>query len=55
MKPYIALTIVADYVRIPRYHYEYPLTNFIPAVPVMRATQCGKGIIDNDTFFETMK
>jgi sugar phosphate isomerase/epimerase len=55
MQPYIALTIVADYVRIPRYYYEYPLTNFIPASPVMRATQCGKGIIDNDTFFETMK
>jgi sugar phosphate isomerase/epimerase len=55
MKPYIAMTIVADYMRMPRYHYDNQLTNYIPDTPVMRATQVGKGIIDYDTFIGTLK
>ena len=55
MKPYIAMTIVADYVRMPRYHYDNQLTNYIPDTPVMRATQVGKGIIDYETFIGTLK
>jgi sugar phosphate isomerase/epimerase len=55
LKPYIAMTIAADYVRMPRYRYESGLTNYIPETPVMRATQMGKGVIDYDTFFGTLK
>ena len=55
MQPFIAMTIVADYVRMPRYHYDNLLTNYIPDTPVMRATQVGKGIIDYDTFIGTLK
>ena len=55
LKPYIAMTIAADYVPMMRYHYDNYLTNYIPATPVMRATQIGKGIIDYETFFGTLK
>jgi len=55
LKPYIAMTIAADYVSMPRYRYEPQWTNYLPVEPVMRATQMGKGIIDYDTFFGTLK
>ena len=55
LQPYIALTIAADYVKMPRYRFDGNLTNFIPDTPVIRATQMGKGIIDYDTFFGTLK
>jgi len=55
MKPYIAMTIAADYVAMPRYRYDNNLTNYIPETPVMRATQMGKGIIDYDTFFSALR
>jgi len=55
LKPYIAMTIAADYVSMPRYRYDSQLTNYLPLDPVMRATQMGKGIIDYDTFFSTLK
>jgi len=55
LKPYIAMTIAADYVAMPRYRYDSNLTNYIPETPVMRATQMGKGIIDYDTFLGALK
>ena len=55
MKPYIVMTIAADYVEMPRYRYDNNLTNYIPVDPVYRATQMGKGVIDYDTFFSTLK
>ena len=55
LKPYIAITIAADYVSMPRYRYDSNLTNYIPLDPVYRATQMGKGVIDYDTFFNTLK
>ena len=55
MQPYIVHTIAADYVEMPRYRYDNYLTNYIPEIPVMRATQMGKGMIDYDTFFGTLK
>jgi len=55
MKPYIVNTIAADYVTLPRYHYEHHLTNYVADKPVMRATQMGKGIIDYQTFIGTLK
>ena len=55
LQPYIALTIAADYIEMPRYRYDNHLTNYLPEHSVMRATQMGKGIIDYNTFFKTLK
>ena len=55
MKPFIANTIAADYVVLPRYHYESTLTNYVEDKPVIRATPMGKGIVDYKTFFGTLK
>ena len=55
LKPYIIQTIGADYVPMQRYRYDNQLTNYLPEPPAMRATQMGKGIIDYDTFFGTLK
>lgn len=55
MKPFIVNTIAADYVKMPRYHYENHLTNYVEDIPVMRATAMGQGIIDYDTFFGALK
>jgi len=55
MKPYIVNTIVADYVSMPRYHYENHLTNYVADKPVMRATAMGEGIIDYQTFIGELK
>ena len=55
MKPFIVNTILADYITLPRYHYEHSLTNYVNDKPVMRATPMGEGIIDYDTFVGTLK
>ena len=55
MKPFIVNTIAADYVALPRYHYENNLTNYVADKPVMRATAMGEGIIDYGTFFGALK
>lgn len=55
MKPFIVNTIAADYVVLPRYHYNSTLTNYVTDTPVMRATAVGKGIIDYDNFFGALK
>jgi sugar phosphate isomerase/epimerase len=55
MKPFLAQTIAADYVRQPRLSYVNDLTNYSPQQPVMRATQMGKGIIDYKAWFNTLK
>ena len=55
MKPYIANTIAADYVVLPRYHYESTLTNYVADKPVIRATPMGEGIVDYKTFIGTLK
>ncbi len=55
MKPFLVQTIVADYVRIPRFSYVNDLTNYSKQQPVMRATQMGEGIIDYTTWFNTLK
>lgn len=55
MKPFIVNTIAADYVTMPRYHYENHLTNYVSDKPVMRATAMGEGIIDYKTFIGTLK
>lgn len=55
MKPFIVNTIVADYVSLPRYHYENQLTNYVSDKPVMRATAVGEGIIDYENFIGALK
>jgi len=55
MKPYIVNTIAADYVTLPRYHYENALTNYVAEKPVMRAAAMGEGMIDYQTFFGALK
>lgn len=55
MKPFIVNTIVADYVKMPRYHLEGELTNYFPDKPYMRAVPPGEGIIDYDTFLGALK
>lgn len=55
MKPFTVNTIAADYVTMPRYHYENHLTNYVADKPVMRATAMGEGIIDYETFIGALK
>ena len=55
MKPYIVHTTAAQYVRLPRYHYEHTLTNFMQDETVIRAVPMGEGFIDYDTFFRSLQ
>ncbi|UCG46992.1 MAG: sugar phosphate isomerase/epimerase [Phycisphaerales bacterium] len=55
MKPFIVHTTAADYVRLPRYHYESTLTNFLPDETLIRAVPIGQGIIDYETFFSSLR
>jgi len=55
MKPFIVHTTAADYVRLPRYHYEHNLTNFLQRDTLIRAVPMGEGFIDYETFFKTLK
>jgi len=55
MKPFIVHTTVADYVRLPRYHYEHSLTNYLERDTLIRAVPIGEGIVDYETFFNTLK
>jgi len=55
MKPFIVHTTAAEYVRLPRYHYEHTLTNFVQDETLIRAVPIGEGIIDYETFFNTLK
>ena len=55
MKPFIVHTTAADYVRLPRYHYESAFTNFLPDETLIRAVPIGQGIIDYEGFFNALK
>jgi len=55
MKDFIAFTIVADYVALPRYKYHNHLTNYVPDTPVMRATGVGDGTINYENFIGALK
>jgi sugar phosphate isomerase/epimerase len=55
MKPFIVHTTAAQYVRLPRYHYEHTLTNFLQDDTLIRAVPMGRGIIDYETFFNGLK
>ncbi len=55
MKTFIVHTTTADYVRLPQFHYEHNLTNYLRREDVLRAVPMGEGIIDYHTFFNTLK
>ncbi|MFQ6036225.1 MAG: sugar phosphate isomerase/epimerase family protein [Sedimentisphaerales bacterium] len=55
MQPFIVHTTVADYVRLPRYHYEHNLINYQQRDALVRAVPVGQGIVDYKTFFNTLK
>jgi len=55
MKPFIVHTTAADYVRLPRYHLEHNLTNFIKRDVSIRAVPMGEGVVDYETFIKTLK
>jgi len=48
-------TTAADYVRLPQYRLELSLTNFLQRDTLIRAVPVGQGIIDYETFFNTLK
>ncbi len=52
MAPHTAITTNADYVRLPRFHYQPDLTSPMNAIPDMvRAVPLGEGFIDYEAFF----
>jgi len=55
MKPYIVHTTAAQYVRLPRYHYEETLVNYSRDKSLIRAVPMGEGIVDYKTFFNSLK
>jgi sugar phosphate isomerase/epimerase len=55
MKPFIVNTIVADYIRQPRFNYEHQLTNYLRQEDVLRAVPMGEGIIDYQTFLTALR
>ncbi len=55
MKPFIVHTTAADYVRLPRYRYDSSLTNYMQQETLIRAVPIGEGIIDYETFFDTLR
>ncbi|MHC4328602.1 MAG: sugar phosphate isomerase/epimerase family protein [Planctomycetota bacterium] len=55
MKPFIIHTTAAQYVRLPRYHYEGTLVNYYRDETLIRAVPMGEGIVDYETFFNSLK
>jgi len=56
LKPYIVHTTVAQYTRLPRYHYKIDLTEFSRQADLMRAVPLNQqGIIDYETFIACLK
>jgi sugar phosphate isomerase/epimerase len=54
--PYTAITTNADYVRIPRYHYQPSLVNYERQSPDwVRAVPFGTGFIDYPAFFQGLR
>lgn len=53
--PRIVQTIVADYVRRPRFRYEPSLTNYRPDLAESKAVPVGEGIINYPAFFAALR
>ena len=56
LAPHTACTTNADYIRLPRYHYQPALVNYKAAVPdAVRAVPFGAGFIDYEAFFTGLR
>ena len=55
MKPHIVHTTAAQYVTLPRYHYAETLINYSQDETLIRAVPMGEGIVDYETFFNSLK
>jgi sugar phosphate isomerase/epimerase len=55
MEPYIVHTTAAQYVRLPRHHYDESLINYSRDKSLIRAVPMGHGIVDYETFFNSLK
>jgi sugar phosphate isomerase/epimerase len=55
LKPYIVHTTAAQYVRLPRFHYEDSFINFVPDQTLIRAVPMDRGIVDYETFINALK
>jgi sugar phosphate isomerase/epimerase len=55
LKPYIVHTTAAQYVRLPRFHYEHDFINFTQDQTLIRAVPMDQGIIDYKTFINTLQ
>lgn len=55
MKPHIVHTTAAQYVRLPRYRYAETLVNYSQDQTLIRAVPMGEGIVDYETFFNSLK
>jgi sugar phosphate isomerase/epimerase len=54
LAPLTVHTTVADYVRLPRYHYQPELVNYTRAADVVQAVPVGEGFIDYQGFLATL-
>lgn len=55
MKPFIFLTTVADYEKLPRFRYNPTQINYVPLLPENRLVPTGEGYLDYKTFISTLK
>ncbi len=56
MAPQMVQTTLADYVRLPRFHYRSELVNYERQLPdAVRAVPLGQGFIDLDAFFTGLR
>lgn len=56
LAPHTICTTNADYVKLPRFQYQPPLVNYLPAQPdAVRAVPFGTGFIDYDAFFTGLR
>lgn len=55
LKPYIVHTTAAQYVRLPRFHYEDSLINFAQDQTLIRAVSMDRGIVDYKAFIGALK
>lgn len=55
MAPWTVHTIVADYVKRPRYRYEPALVNYMAQQSFVQAVPMGEGFIDYGAFFDSLQ
>jgi len=55
MKPYILLTTVADYEKLPRYKYQPEQVNYVQELPENKMVPAGEGYLDYKTFIGALK